>query len=113
MAIQLEQLQHLARQAEEQFNSSSYGQSVCHLHKQGQVSNRLKFCEGRDFVARKILKIAQKHNDIESIEKALADLERKNTAIKESLVLTSPDWQSYAEGALSMIKEITSLVNRS
>jgi len=59
----LNQLRQLAQQAEEEFDASCYDQSVCQLHKQGQVSNRLKYCEDRDVVARRILKIAQQQDD--------------------------------------------------
>lgn len=107
----LEKLTLLAEQADREFDDSSYGQSVCRLHKQGQVNNRLKYCEGRDFVARTILKMAQKGQTPEQLRRALDELEGKNTSIKNSLILTSSDWQVYADGALSMIEEIFELMS--
>ena len=109
MEIDLDQLNDLAARAEKDFDGSSYGQSVCRLHKQGQVNNRLKYCEGRDYVARRIVKLAQEKRGPQAIEKALAEIERKNENIKRSLVLTSADWQSYADGALSMVAGIRQL----
>lgn len=88
----LDQLRQLAQQAEKAFDSSCYGQSACQLHKQDQVSNRLKYCEDRDVVVRRILKIAQQQDDPEVVKRALDEIETKNTGIKQSLVLTSADW---------------------
>ena len=105
-----EKISTLAERAGREFDGSAYGQSVCRLHKQGQVSNRLKYCEGRDFVARKILKIVQKGQAAEQIRRVLDELEQKNEGIKHSLILTSSDWQSYADGALSMVEEIKKIL---
>jgi len=44
------------------------------------------------------------------VKRALDEIETKNTGIKQSLVLTSADWQSYAEGALSMAVDIRKLI---
>lgn len=110
MSDLLEKISALVERAGRDFDGSTYGQSVCRLHKQGQVSNRLKYCEGRDFVARKILKIVQKGQAAEQLHRALDELERKNEGIKNSLILTSFDWQSYAAGALSMIAEIREIM---
>lgn len=113
MEINLDQLNDLAARTEKEFDGSSYGQSVCRLHKQGQVNNRLKFCEGRDYVVRRIVKLAKEKRDHQVIEKALAEIERKNENIKHSLVLSTADWQSYADGALSMVAEIRRLFSQS
>ncbi len=109
MSFDVDKLKLLAEQAENEFVGSSYNCPVCALHKQGRVNNRLKFCEGRDYVARRVLKLAQEKREPQLIEKVLAEIERKNASIKRSLVLTSADWQSYADGALSMVGEIRRL----
>lgn len=108
----LEPLAQLALQAEREFQESSYGQSVCRLHKDGQVNNRLKYCEGRDYVIRRILKLAKRSEDLPVVESALSELERKNRGVKKSLVLTGGDWQSYADGALDMVQEIRLLLSQ-
>ena len=106
MSDLLEKISVIAERASREFDGSAYGQSICRLHKQGHVSNRLKYCEGRDFVARKIQQAIQKKQTIGQIYQTLDVLEQKNRNIKDSLVLTSSDWQSYAAGALSMVEEI-------
>lgn len=96
----------LSTEAEQDFDSASEGRSVCELHKRGQTTNRLKYCEGRDYVARRALKNAGRDPQGERLRQFLSETERKNLAIKESPILSGPDWQAYADGALSMVKEI-------
>lgn len=102
----------LAEQAEQEFNASSQGRSVCRLHKQGQVSNRLKYCEGRDYVARRMLRLARQEAAREKLEDILEQLERKHLSLKQSPVLSSPDWQAYADGVLSMVADIRALLDQ-
>ena len=111
MNIFVNRLLQLSSAAEQAFSNSAGNQSVCQLHKQRQVTNHLKYSEGRDYVARQILKIARiDEPQLDKIILNLNQLETKHRGIKNSLVLTSPDWQAYADGALSMIEEIRMLL---
>ncbi|SEA26887.1 hypothetical protein SAMN05660420_01664 [Desulfuromusa kysingii] len=104
-------LLQLANDAEQAFSRSAQNQSVCQLHKQGQVTNRLKYCEARDSVVRQILRTTR--GDKPTVEKIIQNLEQietKHLALKNSLVLTSPDWQSYVAGALSMVNDIKAIL---
>ncbi|WP_321372409.1 hypothetical protein [uncultured Desulfuromusa sp.] len=107
----INRLLHLSSEAEQAFSDSAQNQPVCQLHKQGQITNRLKYCEARDYVIRQILKTARNEQSTwEKIVRNLDQIETRHLAMKNSLVLTSPDWQSYAAGALSMVAEIRSLL---
>jgi len=104
-------LMQLSHQAEQAFNNSAGNQSVCQLHKQGQVTNGLKYYEARDYVIRQILKTARDEQATwEKIIQNLDQIDTKHLALKNSLILTSPDWQSYVAGALSMVADIRSLL---
>ncbi len=101
----------LSGQAEQTFTASTQGRSACQLQKLGQLSSQVKYSEGRDYVARQMLKIARiDEPQLDKIILNLNQLETKHRGIKNSLVLTSPDWQAYADGALSMIAEIRMLL---
>ena len=111
MDIFYQKLVPLAEQAEQEFDASSQGRSVCQLHKQGQVSKRLKYCEGRDYVARRMLRLASQGAAQQKLESTLAQLEHKHLSLKQSPVLSGPDWQAYADGVLSMVVEIRALLD--
>jgi hypothetical protein len=104
-------LMQLSREAEQALHGSAQGQSVCRLHKQRELTYHLKYSEGRDYVARQILKIAKAgESQLPGITAEVNKMEEKHLGIKNSPVLTSPDWQSYADGALSMVAEIRALL---
>ena len=104
-------LEQLAEQTGQALENSAGGQSLCGLHKRGDVSQGLKFCEGQDFVARKMLKAAGSDSAGAELEGPLAALERKFQAFRDSPVLTSPDWQAYAQGGLDMVARIRAILD--
>ena len=106
----LDRLTRLAAEAEQAFDASAAGRSVCALHKRGATTNRLKYCEGRDYAARRLLKAARSATGKERLEQVLNELERKNRAIKSSPILSGADWQASADGVLSLVAEVRILL---